>query len=228
MPEQLRYTKSPAESCHTGDKMNRKVNAPNCEIDEDEAIERAKNGDIRGYEVLYSRHRRAIYSLCLRRTRNVCDAEDLTQEVFMQLYRKIGSFRAEAKFRTWLYQIALNFMLMHARRERWKRVDLTSSLEDSLSLRLKSCTPAEYMALRQAISDLPRGRKNVVLLHDFAGYTHQEVARRLGVTVSTSRARLYRAHVSLRNVLGQRVLPSPELQQSESSCDFLMQDRQSL
>jgi len=208
--------------------MNRQVTAPNCEIDENEAIERAKNGDVRGYEALYSRHRRAIYSLCLRRTRNVCDAEDLTQEVFMQLYRKIGSFRAEAKFRTWLYQIALNFMLMRARRERWKQVDLTPSLEDSLSLMKKSRTPADGMALRQAISDLPRGRQKVVLLHDFVGYTHQEVARQLGVTVSTSRARLYRAHVSLRNALGQRVLAAPEFQHPEGPNDFLVQGRQSL
>src|SRR5580700_4315082 len=88
---------------------------------EAEAVVKAKSGDARGYETLYHLHKRNIYSLCLRRTRNVSDAEDLTQEVFLQVHRKISSFRGEAKFASWLYRVALNFVHMHARRSRLRQ-----------------------------------------------------------------------------------------------------------
>ena len=181
----------------------------NLEVSEAEAIDKAKNGDAGGYEALYHLHKRQIYLLCLRSAGDVCDAEDLTQEVFLQVYRKISSFRGEAKFGSWLYRVALNFALMHARRRRPEHVSLTAlreNLADSppVNPRIRDwrgSLPVERIALGRAINNLPKKKRNVVLLHDVKGYTHREVAARLGVTAGTSKSQLYKAHLALRDML---------------------------
>jgi len=96
------------------------------EMPEAEAIEKARNGDVRGYESLYRMHRSRVYSLCLRFTGNTFDAEDLAQEVFLQVYRKISTFRGDAKFGSWLYRVVVNLVLMHFRRRRPPEVSLNS------------------------------------------------------------------------------------------------------
>ena len=196
--------------------MKEQVSMLNAAVSEAEAIERAKNGDVSGYEALYHLHKRQIYSLCLRSVGNVSDAEDLTQEVFLQVYRKISGFRGDAKFGSWLYRVALNFALMHARRRRLDQVSLTTFPETRESLRpsnfrTRDCggsLPIERVALGRAISSLSRKRRIVVLLHDVKGYTHSEVAKRLGVTAGTSKSQLYKAHLALRNILSGSAPPS--------------------
>jgi RNA polymerase sigma-70 factor, ECF subfamily len=187
---------------------------------EAEAVQKAKNGDVAGYEALYTLYRARIYSLYLRRMRNASDAEDLTQEVFMQVYRKIDTFRGEATFKTWLYRIAQNFLLMCRRQRCCDQISLSTLPEEELWARhSRASAPAQRLALRQAVSSLSRPRKNVVLLHDVEGYTHREVARRLGITISASRSCLHRAHLTLRNSLhreGDRQL----VWQRSSSSDF--------
>ena len=90
-------------------------------LTEAEAIERAKQGDAAAFEVLYNLHKRRVYSLCLRMTTNTAEAEDLTQEAFLQLFRKIGTFRGESAFSTWLHRMAVNVVLMQLRKERTGR-----------------------------------------------------------------------------------------------------------
>src|SRR5258705_5529130 len=98
-------------------------------ITEAEAIERAKKGDAESFEALYGLHKRRVYSLCLRMVGNTAEAEDLTQEAFLQLYRKIATFRGESAFSTWLHRLAVNVVLMHLRKKGLNEVSLDEQLE---------------------------------------------------------------------------------------------------
>src|SRR2546423_5509355 len=100
-------------------------------ISEAEAIDRAKRGDAESFEALYGLHKRRVYSLCLRMLGNVAEAEDLTQEAFLQLYRKIGTFRGDSAFSTWLHRLAVNVVLMHLRKKGLPQVSLEETLEPS-------------------------------------------------------------------------------------------------
>src|ERR1700675_1491746 len=100
------------------------------ELTEAEAIERAKLGDAEAFQVLYDKHKRRVYSLCLRMTANTAEAEDLTQEAFLQLYRKIGTFRGESAFSTWLHRLSVNVVLMHLRKKSLPVVPLEETLEN--------------------------------------------------------------------------------------------------
>lgn len=175
------------------------------EMCENEAIERAQNGDPQGLARLYKLHRPRVYALCLRHTGNVFDAEDLTQDIFIQVWQKANTFRGDADFKSWLYKVALNFARLHTRRQRREgKVFFGECAEQTLnSVHSHSYNPAQRLALRQALSCLTALRRRTVLLHDIEGLTHNEIAYRTGVTVIASKSRLHRAHTALRNILGQ-------------------------
>jgi RNA polymerase sigma-70 factor, ECF subfamily len=176
------------------------------ELDENEAVDQAKSGDPEGHEKLYRLNKRRIYSLCLRYAENASDAEDLTQEVFLQMYRKIGGFRGEAKFASWLHRVAVNVAMMHLRKRRLQEVSLESSMTAAAEAIRPNITvfPLERLALLRALASLPKGRRSVVVLHDIEGHTHVEVGRILGLNVSTSKSKLREAHRNLRDMLGCR------------------------
>jgi RNA polymerase sigma-70 factor (ECF subfamily) len=182
---------------------------------EAEAIEKARNGDVTGYESLYHLHRHRVYSLCLRFTGNASDAEDLAQEVFLQVYRKISTFRGDAKFGSWLHRVAVNLALMRFRRRRPREVSLNvpeTLKPDPMQSQLcdQSSTSSflvERVALGRALGSLSKAKRSVVLLHDVNGFTHGEVARRLGLAAGTSKSQLHKAHVELRDILGPREAP---------------------
>jgi RNA polymerase sigma-70 factor (ECF subfamily) len=189
--------------------MKESINTLTMQMSEAEAIEKAQNGDVGGYEALYHMHKRQVYALCLRFSGNASDAEDLTQEVFLQVYRKISGFRGDAKFGSWIYRVAANFGLMFTRRRRLEQISL-SALPETESNSASSnwgsrssagSLPLERVALGRALTSLPPSRMNVVLLHDIRGYTHSEVGQCLGVAAGTSRSQLYRAHMVLRSIL---------------------------
>lgn len=102
---------------------------PGSEISEAEAIERAKHGDAEAFQILYDKHKRRVYSLCLRMTANTAEAEDLAQEAFLQLYRKIGTFRGESAFSTWLHRLSVNVVLMHLRKKSLPVVSLEETTQ---------------------------------------------------------------------------------------------------
>jgi RNA polymerase sigma-70 factor (ECF subfamily) len=183
--------------------MLRRMKDAGAQICERDAIERAKLGDPTGVERLYELHRPRIYSLCLRHTGNVFDADDLTQDVFIQVFKKVRSFRGDARFTTWLYKVALNFVRLHAREQRrhGRFLDVNVSEQRLCSVKSRSCNPAQRVALRQALSSLTPVRRLTLLLHDIQGFTHNEVANRLGVSVIASKSRLHRAHLTLRDIL---------------------------
>ncbi|HKC62713.1 MAG TPA: RNA polymerase sigma factor [Pyrinomonadaceae bacterium] len=171
--------------------------------------QRAGKGDMSAFEELYRRHHRRVYSLCLRMTQNVSEAEDLAQEAFVQLFRKIGSFRGESAFTTWLHRLTVNQVLMHFRKRSVRDEKTTEEGETPDQAVLGTENPSrmhvvDRIALDKAIAQLPPGYRTVFVLHDVEGYEHEEIGRMLGCAVGTSKSQLHKARMKLRNLLRQQ------------------------
>jgi RNA polymerase sigma-70 factor (ECF subfamily) len=176
---------------------------------EKEALDRIKRGDVVGMGRLYELHKSRVYSLCLRYTNNTFDAEDLTQEVFIQVFRKIDTFRGEAQLGSWIYKVGLNSARLHARRQRRLSRFVVHNIPDETLMSAKSLSrnPAQAIALIEALSSLTPVRRKTLLLHDIQGLTHNEVAARMGGTEIASKSRLHQAHISIRHILGNGTRP---------------------
>jgi len=173
-----------------------------------ELVRAAASGDAVAFERIYEQHRRRVYSLCARMLGNVEQAEDLTQEVFLQVYRKIGSFRGDSAFTTWLHRLAVNQVLMHFRKRGVKlehtseEGDFTNVVETPLQS-TRRISMVDRLALERAIAQLPPGYRTVFLLHDVEGYEHEEISSTLGVSVGTSKSQLHKARMRLRELLSK-------------------------
>ena len=166
----------------------------------------AAAGNLAAFELLYERYHRRTYSLCLRMTSSQTESEDLTQEVFIQLFRKIGSFRGESAFSTWLHRLTVNQVLMHFRRRSVKNEKTSEDGEMPEQIVPGTENQArmpvlDRIALKNAIEQLPPGYKNAFILHDVEGFEHEEVARILGISVGTSKSQLHKARLKLRGLL---------------------------
>jgi RNA polymerase sigma-70 factor (ECF subfamily) len=178
-------------------------------IPETEAIDRAKAGDTASFEALYNLHKRRVYSLCLRMTGNTAEAEDLTQEAFLQLYRKIATFRGESAFSTWLHRLAVNVVLMHLRKKGLPQVSLEESLEpQEEGPKREVGVPDPVLSgsidrvnLERAIENLPPGYRVIFVLHDIEGYEHNEIADLMGCSIGNSKSQLHKARMRLRELL---------------------------
>jgi RNA polymerase sigma-70 factor, ECF subfamily len=182
---------------------------------EAEAIRRAQAGDSTAFEFLYQLHSRRVYALCLRMVGNPADAEDLTQEAFLQLFRKIGTFRGESAFSTWLHRMTVNVVLMRLR----KKSLPTDSLEETLEPDAESSGPkrdvgapdlrlsgaVDRVNLERSIEKLPPGYRTVFVLHDVQGYEHNEIAGIMGCSVGNSKSQLHKARTRLRELLQEEI-----------------------
>jgi RNA polymerase sigma-70 factor, ECF subfamily len=177
---------------------------------EQEAIERAKQGDAESFEALYGLHKRRVYSLCLRMTGNTAEAEDLTQEAFLQLYRKIATFRGESAFSTWLHRLSVNVVLMHLRKKSLPEVSLEEAMEpvQDDGPRREIGTRDNVLAgsidrlnLQRSIESLPPGYRIIFVLHDVEGYEHNEIAEMMGCSIGNSKSQLHKARMKLRELL---------------------------
>jgi RNA polymerase sigma-70 factor (ECF subfamily) len=171
-----------------------------------ELTQKSASGNIAAFEILYERYHRRTYSLCLRMTKNQTEAEDLTQEVFIQLFRKAGSFRGDSAFSTWLHRMTVNQVLMHFRKRSFKNEKTSEDGEtpEQIVPGTKDQTKMpvlDRIALKRAVAKLPDGYRNVFTLHDVQGYEHTEVARILGISVGTSKSQLHKARLKLRGLL---------------------------
>jgi RNA polymerase sigma-70 factor, ECF subfamily len=172
----------------------------------------AARGDMAAFEEIYQRHHRRVYSICLRMLQNAYEAEDLTQDVFIQLYRKIGSFRGDSAFTTWLHRMTVNQVLMHFRKRTVKFEKTTEEGETPVQLVPGTENPfkmpiVDKIALENAIDQLPAGYKNVFMLHDVEGFEHEEVAKILGCSVGTSKSQLHKARLKLQKLLKKKANP---------------------
>jgi len=153
---------------------------------------------------LYERHSSMVYSLCLRMTGNVMEAEDLTHDVFIQLLKKSGSFRGESKFSTWLYRLTINQVLMHIRSnirrreapDMLERLAATPGLKPRLSDRV-----VDRLTLYRALAKLPPGSRSVFVKFDMEGYNHEEIAGIFGFSTGNSKSQLHKARRKLRKLL---------------------------
>jgi len=171
--------------------------------------QRSAEGDMTAFQELYERHNRRVYSLCLRMTANPTEAEDLAQEVFIQLFRKIGSFRGESAFTTWLHRLTVNQVLMHFRKRGVRLEQTTEEGEVPVQIVKGTENPnampvVDRIALDKAIAQLPPGYRTVFTLHDIEGHEHEEIARMLGCSVGTSKSQLHKARMKLRGLLRQQ------------------------
>ena len=177
---------------------------------EAELIEKAKLGDAHAFQALYEKHKRRVYSLCLRMTANTAEAEDLTQEAFLQLYRKIATFRGESAFSTWLHRLSVNVVLMHLRKKSLPVVSLEETTQGGDEDTPKKDFGADDLALagsidrlqlQKAVDDLPPGYRTIFVLHDVEGYEHNEIASIVGCSIGNSKSQLHKARMKLRDLL---------------------------
>ena len=184
-------------------------------VTEAEAIRLAQAGDAAAFEFLYHMHSRRVYALCLRMVNNPPDAEDLMQEAFLQLFRKIGTFRGESAFSTWLHRMTVNVVLMRLRKKSLPVASLeeTTDPDDETSgprkdigapdLRLSGAV--DRVNLERSVEKLPPGYRTVFVLHDVQGYEHNEIADIMGCSVGNSKSQLHKARTRLRDLLQEEV-----------------------
>jgi RNA polymerase sigma-70 factor, ECF subfamily len=177
----------------------------------DEVIRLAQQGDSVAFEHIYRLHSPRVYALCLRLVRDPAEAEDFTQDVFLQLFRKIHTFRGESAFSSWLYRLAANQVFMSFRKKKLTMKSLESATEcddesDSTKLQvgvtdLRLSGLFDRINLQAAIKQLPEGYKAMFILHDVHGYEHNEIAKMFGCSVGNSKSQLHRARKRLREAL---------------------------
>ena len=155
-------------------------------------------------------HKKRVYSLCLRMTGSTAEAEDLTQEAFMQLYRKISTFRGESAFSTWLHRLTVNVVLMHLRKKVPDQMSIDETVEggedtppprDLEDIDLHLAGSIDRVNLERAISSLPAGYRTIFVLHDIQGYEHNEIAGILGCSIGNSKSQLHKARMRLRELV---------------------------
>jgi RNA polymerase sigma-70 factor (ECF subfamily) len=163
-------------------------------------------GDAEAFERIYRRHHQQVYFLCLRMLRNASQAEDLTQEVFIQLFRKLHTFRNDSLFSTWLYRLTVNQVLMYFRKPIVKAERTTDDGEIPVRIVNGTENPSrmaliDRLELNEAIAQLAPGYRKVLILHDVEGYEHEQIGKMLGCAVGTSKSQLHKARLKLRRLL---------------------------
>jgi RNA polymerase sigma-70 factor (ECF subfamily) len=175
-------------------------------IRERQRVKEAQEGNVAAYEELYRDNVGRVYGLCLRLAGNATLAEELTQDVFVRAWQKIGAFRGDSAFSTWLYPIAVNTALSE-RRSRARRTSRFLATDDLEAFekpeRKPQATPALGLDIERALDELPEGARAIFVLHDIEGFKHEEIAERTGIATGTSKAQLHRARKLLREALGR-------------------------
>ena len=206
--------------------MTRLRRTESSEPTEAEAIRLAQQGNAAAFERIYRLHSRRVYALCLRMVGNTTEAEDLTQEAFMQLFRKIHTFRGESAFSTWLHRLAVNVVLMKLRRKTLAEGSLEEMTEPDEETGgpgkeiggpdLRLTGSIDRVNLQRAIDQLPPGYKSVFVLHDIQGYEHNEIAEIMECSIGNSKSQLHKARMRLRELL-QETLRSQAREQRQAA-----------
>ena len=189
--------------------MSSDKNAPTKAASDAQLIARAQGGDEAAFAALYEAHKRRVYSLCLRMVSDPTEAEDLSQEAFLQVFRKLSTFRGESAFSTWLHRLVVNVVLMHLRKKGLQQVsldDVDSSQEEPVKREYgdddrRLMGSVDRINLDRAIAELPPGYRAVFVLHDVEGYEHNEIAQIMSYSVGNSKSQLHKARLKLREWL---------------------------
>jgi RNA polymerase sigma-70 factor (ECF subfamily) len=160
--------------------------------DEHYWVEQARNGDVSAFEMLYRANIDRVYALCLRMTANVAEAEDATQDAFIQAWQQLAKFRGDSAFGTWLHRVAVNTVLGRMRKSRRER-DRVDAVIDISPVPESIGDDADLRDVEKAMDSLPSGARHVFVLHAVYGYSHDETGEMLGIATGTSKAQLHRA-----------------------------------
>ncbi len=185
-----------------------KVRLPNFaqEKEESRIVLAAQRGDPDAFQRLYARYKNYVYSLCMRMSKDPVLAEDLTQDIFLHVWRKMATFRGQSLFRTWLYRVTINMVLLHFRKNRVGTLSLDDeTLPVAESVLLSNNSPIhldDRISLRNMLSVLSPRYRRVLVLHDVEGYRHQDISNLLGITSGASRSQLHKARSKMRVALG--------------------------
>jgi RNA polymerase sigma-70 factor (ECF subfamily) len=182
-------------------------------MNEIDFVRRARDGDGDAIRELYRRYAPRVYAVVRRLAADDSLAEDWAQEAWIRAIRALPSFRGEARFSTWLHRIAVNSAL-HGRRWRERRAKNEIPLPVALEVRERNDQPVLRIALQRALDSLPDGMRQVIVLHDVEGYTHEEIAETLGITAGTSKSQLFKARARMRRTLR----PAREAPNGEEVC----------
>jgi RNA polymerase sigma-70 factor, ECF subfamily len=183
-------------------------------------VQRAQRGDEQAFATLFQLHKKRVYSVCLQMTKDVADAEDLTQEAFLQVFRSVNSFRGDSAFSTWLHRVAVNTVLMKLRRRKSPPLlsldEPVSAESPSLRRDVGRADPrlsgtVDRLALRRAMDELPEGCRQIFDLHEVEGYQHHEIAQMLECSIGNSKSQLHKAKMKMRDLLfpKKRILRRP-------------------
>ena len=199
-------------------------NNPRPEFPESEAVRKAQRGDVSAFEHLYNRYKRRVHAICLRVVPDPVEAEDLTQEAFLLVFRKIHTFRGASAFSTWLHRLVLNVAYMHLRKKHLKAMsfeELSNPSEENPAHRREFGGPditlegfVDRVNLERALSALTGACKTVFVLHDVHGFKHREIAEIMNCSVESSKGQLHRARARLRHLLRSRLGEMPLVFQS--------------
>ncbi|HMC88587.1 MAG TPA: sigma-70 family RNA polymerase sigma factor [Gemmataceae bacterium] len=191
--------------------MSRPRRTESSDLSEADAIRLAQQGDTAAFERIYRLHNRRVYALCLRMVGNTAEAEDLTQEAFLQLFRKIHTFRGDSAFSTWLHRLSVNVVLMKLRKKTLPETSLEETTEpdeetggprkDVGGPDLLLTGSLDRVNLQRAIEQLPPGYRAAFVLHDVQGYEHNEIAEIMGCSIGNSKSQLHKARMRLRELL---------------------------
>jgi RNA polymerase sigma-70 factor (ECF subfamily) len=169
---------------------------------DDVVVRRAAAGDVEAYEMLYRANVGRVHALCLRMARDRNEAEELTQETFVRVWQRLGSFRGESAFSTWLHRVTVNVVIAELRRRgRWRERFVAQ--EGGFDAAAPGFGAGGDLDLERAIAGLSPQARLVFLLHDVEGYQHGEIAELTGLAVGTSKAHLHRARRLLREELSR-------------------------
>lgn len=162
------------------------------------------DADVEAFEAMYRENSARIYSLACRMTGSAADGEDLLQEIFLQAYRKMGTFKGQSSLGTWLYRLALNHCLDYVRSRRAKMNKLTETLDvdGAVQPHARRQTPIAKIDLERALERLPDGCREAFVLHDVEGFDHKEIGELLGIAEGTSKSQVFKARLKLRALLG--------------------------
>lgn len=171
-------------------------------MDDRSLIARVLAGDPSAERAFYDAHVDRVYRLAYRLAGDADRAQDYAQETFIRAFARLGEFRGESSLSTWLYAIALSVALNGARRQRRQEArEVVLEREPPVPAAVRHAEPDLKARMARAIDDLPEGYRTVFLMHDVEGFTHEEIARALGVQPGTSKAQLFRARAKLRVAL---------------------------
>jgi RNA polymerase sigma-70 factor (ECF subfamily) len=168
-------------------------------------VARSRQGDASAFEAIYRRHAPRVFSLACRMTGSRADGEDLLQEIFLLVHRKLDGFKGEASLGTWIYRLAANCCVDFLRSRQHRDRQVTEELDDAVTpARSAAGLRVEQLDLERAIERLPAGYRAAFVLHDVEGYEHAEVGRLLGIAEGTSKSQVHKARLKIRAMLASR------------------------